>query len=147
VAEVPDADNLTLEADVKPLKRSLIIVYAYRDEAHFNYAHLSTDTATKQPVHNGVFHVFGGERVRISSQEGPPAFAATDRWYHVRLIYDAAAGVVQVTVDGEPVPALHAVDLSLGRGKIGLGSFDETADFENVKVTAASGASVRRPAR
>src|SRR6476620_2201575 len=28
--------SFQLEADVKVLKRSLIIVYAYRDEAHFN---------------------------------------------------------------------------------------------------------------
>ena len=38
-------DSFALEADVTVLRRSLIIVHAYRDEAHFNYAHLSTDTA------------------------------------------------------------------------------------------------------
>jgi hypothetical protein len=136
LADTPDYGNVTVEAEVKPLKRSLIAVYAYRDEAHFNYAHLSTDTAAKQPVHNGIFHVFGGERVRISSQEGPAAFSAANQWYHVRLTYDSSTGMVQVAVDGKPVPALRAVDLSLRAGKIGLGSFDETADFKNVKITA-----------
>ncbi len=132
-----DYARLSLEADVKPLARSLLIVFAYRDAAHFNYAHLSTDTGAKQPVHNGIFHVYGGERVRISNERGPAAFAATGRWYHVVLNHDAGTGAVSVTVDGEPVPALRAVDLSLAGGKVGLGSFDETAEFKNVKIRLA----------
>src|SRR5579863_6646288 len=134
IAETPDFERVTVEADVQPTKRSLMIVFAYHDNAHFDYAHLSTDTGTKQPVHNGVFHVFGGERVRISSLNGPPAFEAINRWYHVVLKYDGVTGEVNVTVDGKPVPALHAYDLSLGAGKVGLGSFNETGDFKNVKI-------------
>lgn len=133
--DVADYGLLTFEADVKPLGGSLLIVFAYRDEAHFNYAHLSVDPGAKQPVHNGIFHVYGGERVRISSEQGPAAFAASTRWYHVRLMHDALAGTVRVTVDGEAVPALDAVDRSLGWGKAGFGSFDETGEFKNVKIT------------
>ncbi len=134
LADAPNPDRVTVEADVMPLGKSLMIVFAYRDEAHFNYAHLSTDTGAKQPVHNGIFHVFGGERVRISSQRGPAAFAANSRWYRVKLVHDARTGTVEVTVDGRAVPALEAVDRSLGPGKVGLGSFDETAVFKNVSV-------------
>jgi len=126
--------TLTLEADVQPWQLSLIIVFAYQDEAHFNYAHLSVDTGVKQPVHNGIFHVYGGERVRISSTRGPSAFPVTKKWYHVTLTHDAVAGTVDVSVNGEPIPALHAVDVSLGAGRLGLGSFDETGEFRNVKI-------------
>ncbi len=134
LADTPDRKAVTLEADVRPFERSLVLVFAYRDPAHFDYAHLSIDTARKEPHHNGIFHVYGGERVRISSDEGPAAFAASGRWYHVRLEFDGGTGAVQVTVDGRPVPALHAVDLSLGAGRVGLGSFDETGQFKNVKI-------------
>ena len=133
--------RVTVAADVRPNQRSLILVFAYQDPAHFNYAHLSIDTGLKERVHNGIFHVFGGERVRISSQAGPAAFAATGRWYHVILQHDGRSGDVQVTVDGHAVPALHAVDLSLLSGKIGLGSFDETGEFKNVTIAGT------RPAR
>lgn len=138
LADTPNFDSVTIEADVQPLKRSLIFVFAYRDEAHFDYAHLSTDTGTKQPVHNGIFHVYGGERVRISSEAGPAAFPAANRWYHVALTHNAQTGEVSVTVDGKPVPALSATDKSLGAGRIGIGSFDETADFKNVRITGHS---------
>lgn len=134
-SDTPDYSQVTVEADIRPAKRSCIIVFAYRDKAHFNYAHLSTDAATKQPVHNGIFHVYGGERVRISSEAGPAAFPETNRWYHVKLVHDGRTGTVDVTVDNTPVPALHAVDLSLKGGKIGIGSFNETGDFRNVKIT------------
>ncbi len=138
-----DYARVSVEADVKPLARSLLIVFAYRDPAHFNYAHLSTDTGTKQPVHNGIFHVYGGERVRISSERGPAAFTATGRWYHIMLNHDAQAGTVSVVVDGEALPALKAVDLSLAGGKVGIGSFDETAEFKSVKITVTRAASTR----
>ena len=127
--------SLTFEADVKPLGASLLMVVAYRDEAHFDYAHLSVDPGAKQPVHNGIFHVYGGERVRISSERGPAAFSSSGRWYHVQLEHDALTGTVRVTVDGQSVPALDAVDRSLGPGKAWFGSFYETGEFKNVKIT------------
>jgi hypothetical protein len=135
LADVPDYGRLTVEADVMALDSSLLIVFAYRDAAHFNYAHLSTDTGAAQPFHNGIFHVYGGERVRISSERGPAAFSATGRWHHVKLTHDAATGSVNVMVDGRSLPALDAVDRSLGSGKAGIGSFDETGAFKNVKIT------------
>jgi hypothetical protein len=137
LADAPEYARATVEADVKPLGRSVMIVFAYLDEAHFDYAHLSIDTGEKQPVHNGIFHVYGGERVRISNARGPAAFAATGRWYHVRLTHDAKTGSVRATVDGQSVPALVATDVSLGAGKVGIGSFDETGEFKNVKITVA----------
>jgi hypothetical protein len=132
--EMAPATQLTLEADVRPTKRSLMIVYAYQDPEHFDYVHFSTDTAMKQPVHNGVFHVYGGERVRISAASGPAAFSGINKWFHIKVQWNGTTGEVQGFVDGAPVPALHAVDLSLSEGKVGIGSFDETGDFKNVKV-------------
>ena len=57
---LPGYAQLTVEADVKPQGEALMIVFAYRDPAHFDYAHLATGTGVKQPAHNGVFHVYGG---------------------------------------------------------------------------------------
>lgn len=137
LAHTPALSKVSMELDVRPRQRSLMLVFAYRDPAHFDYAHLSIDTGLTQPAHNGVFHVFGGERVRISSQEGPAAFAETGRWYHVILQYNGGTGAVEVSIDGRQIPALHAADLSITSGSVGLGSFDETGDFRNVKITGS----------
>ena len=136
--DMPPARDVTVELDIRPLQKSCIIVFAYQDPNHFDYAHLSIDTAAKQPRHNGVFHVYQGERVRISSPEGPAAFPETGQWYHVVLKFSGEIGEVKVSVDGKEIPALHAFDVSLKQGRIGLGSFDETGDFRNVKVTASA---------
>jgi hypothetical protein len=135
LTDVPRYDRLIVEADVKALKRSILIVFAYRDAAHFNYAHLSTDTAVAQPVHNGIFHVYGGERVRISPDLGPASFSSAGTWHRVKLTHTASTGAVAVTVDDRSIPSLDAVDLSLGAGKLGIGSFDETGSFKNVRIT------------
>jgi len=134
LADTPDLQKVTIEADLRPLGHSLMIVFAYRDAARFDYAHLSIDTARKQSHHNGIFHVYEGERVRISPTDGPAAFSSGGQWHHVQLVWDGTSGEVHVTVDGKPVPALHAVDLSLRSGRVGLGSFDEAGDFRNVKI-------------
>lgn len=141
LAQTPDYVKVTLEAEVRKepagqrnRRTSLILVYAWRDAGHFNYAHISVDAARQQPVHNGIFHVYGGDRVRISSEEGPGTLVE-DRWQKVRLDYDARTGMVEVFVDGKTSPSLKAVDLSLGAGKVGLGSFFDLGQFRNVRIT------------
>jgi hypothetical protein len=111
---------------------SLMLVYAWRGPDHFNYAHISVDAANHQPVHNGIFHVYGGDRVRISSEEGP-AGLLHESWHKVRLVYDGATGRVDVWVDGKTSPSLQAVDLSLSAGRFGIGSFFDMGSFRSVK--------------
>lgn len=137
LAETPPLSRVTLEADVKRQEgkgMSLILVYAYRDADHFNYAHLSSDLPSAVAYHNGIFHVYGGDRVRISSVDGPAALPDT-AWHRVRLNYDAKTGVATVAVDGTELPSLKAADYSLGAGKVGIGSFFNTADFRNIRIT------------
>lgn len=125
--------KVTIDLEVKRAGKSLIIVYAYQDESHFNYAHLSVDTAKQQPVHNGMFHVYGNERVRISSTEGPGSLP-TEEWTKVRFTHDGATGKAWVEVEGKKFPSLVAYDLSLTEGRVGLGSFNEMASFRNVRI-------------
>ncbi|MES1258856.1 MAG: hypothetical protein ABUS51_10515 [Acidobacteriota bacterium] len=126
--------KVTVEAEMKRNARSLIVVYAWQDASHYNYAHLSSDAAAKQPVHNGMFHIFGGERVRMSGLDGPPSFETQD-WTPVKLVFDGDTGRCYVEVNGRRNPSLEAVDMSLRWGRIGLGSFNETGDFRNVRIS------------
>ncbi len=128
-------EKVTVEAEVKRIGKSIIIVYAYKDDLHFDYAHLSSESAKQQIVHNGIFHVYGGDRVRISRDDGPASIPSDQEWYKLRLDYDASTGTVDVTVNGKHNSSLRGIDLSLGAGKVGLGSFFETAVFRNVHIT------------
>ncbi|MBM3784429.1 MAG: DUF1080 domain-containing protein [Acidobacteria bacterium] len=125
----------TLEVDVKRDEKSLILVYAYQDDNHFDYVHLSVDDPAKVAVHNGVFHVYGGDRVRISPPEGGPGALPTTEWTRVKMTWDGKTGEVICSANGKTTGALRGIDLSLKHGKIGLGSFFETAQFRNLKIT------------
>lgn len=136
LAETQAPAHFLLEADVQrmPGKGSLIVVYAWQSPARFNYLHLSDDAAARVAVHNGVFHCFDGDRVRISSLEGPGTLT-TDGWHRLKMSYNAASGLLEAWVDGKTSPSLKAVDLSLGTGRIGIGSFFNTANFRNLKIS------------
>ena len=88
-----------------------------------NYSYLRLDATAKT-----------GDPVSVSNAKGPGALP-TQAWTHVKLHYTARTGEVQVEVNGQPFESLHAVDLSLGAGRVGIGSFFETAQFKNVKIT------------
>ncbi len=140
LADTPAFARVTIEAEIRQepagernRHTSLIFVYAYRDADHFNYVHFSVDAAKRQPVHNGIFHVYGGDRVRISSEEGPPTLIGED-WHKVRFVYDGATGKAEAWVDGKTSPSMRAVDLSLGAGKVGIGSFFDLGSFRNVRI-------------
>jgi hypothetical protein len=133
IAETPSYAKVTVEVEMKREGRSLIIVHAWQDADHWNYAHISSDEAKKVAVHNGMFHVFGGERVRISSLEGP-ASLPTAEWTPVKLVFDGRTGFTYVEVNGKRNPSLDAYDLSLRQGRIGLGSFNETGSFRRLRV-------------
>ncbi len=55
-------------------------------------------------------------------------------WHQLKLVRDAKAGTITVWFDG--VEALSAVDDQFGKGKIGLGSFDDLGSFRNVEIVA-----------
>jgi hypothetical protein len=136
LARTEPINKFTLEVEVQrdPQKGSLILVYAWKKDGYFNYLHLSNDSPEKVEVHNGVFHCFNGDRVRISPVKGPGSLL-TDDWHKVKMSYDGASGVLQSWVNGQTTPALKGVDLSLDAGRIGLGSFFNTAKFRNFKLT------------
>lgn len=128
--------EFTLEVDVKRNEKSIVLVYAYQDDGHFNYAHLSVDDPAKQPVHNGIFHVYGGDRVRISPTTGGPGALPDTNWTRVKLTWSGKTGELIAYANGKTTAALRGIDLSLTEGKIGLGSFFETAQFKNLKLKA-----------
>ncbi|MBI4894034.1 MAG: hypothetical protein HY821_25680 [Acidobacteria bacterium] len=136
LAEMEPLEKFTLEAEVqrsKP-KGSLILVYAWQKDGYFNYVHLSDDAPSKVEVHNGIFHCYGGDRVRISPKDGP-AGIANDEWHKVKVVFDGKEGLVEAWVNGQTTGALKGADLSLTSGRVGFGSFFNTAGFRNWKLT------------
>jgi hypothetical protein len=128
--------SFVFETRMRREGRSMIVVFNYVDTLHFYYAHFSRDRGTEQPVHNGVFIVNGEPRKRIAGTEAPPALPDRE-WHKVRVARDVASGSIEVFVDDRKEPLFLAVDRTFTCGQIGIGSFDETGDFDDINLSSS----------
>jgi len=122
-------------ARVRREATSMIVVFNYVDTLHFYYAHLSVDQGTQQSVHNGLFIVNGEPRRRIAGLEAAPALPDKD-WHEVRIRRNARSGRIEVFMDGEKAPRFSVLDRTFTCGEIGIGSFAETGDFDDIRLTS-----------
>lgn len=129
--------SFTLNLKIRREHGSMIVVFGYVDTLHFYYAHLSKDPGTKVAVHNGIFIVDGGERRRIAGVSAQPALPDLS-WHDVRIVRDVGSGSIQVFVDRQAQPLFSVVDRTFLCGQIGLGSFDESGDFAQLRLKGTS---------
>jgi len=134
--------KVRLDTPVEVSNRDVIIVFGYRSDTEFYYAHLSTDN-TIYP-HNGIFVVNNADRLRLDDQWDPTLSrgaepAITDaRWHDVRVTHCAATGEIAVYVDGSRTPLMTAVDTTFGSGRVGFGSFDNIGRVRDLRVTGTA---------
>jgi len=111
-------------------RRDLCFVVGYRDPSHFYYVHLAKQADEN---HNNIFLVDGKPRAPIGETrtQGTPW---DDGWHHVRIVRHVEDGLIQVFFDDMNTPALTAHDKTFTHGRIGLGSFDDTGEFDDLQV-------------
>lgn len=132
-------ENVTIEVDVrttadtKILQRDVVIILGYNSPSRFYYIHLS---AISDDVHNGIFLVDNANRRRIDTGNRKPLIKDQE-WHHIKVERNVENGKIKVFVDNSFNSALQTTDKTILSGRIGLGSFDDTAEFKNL-FTAAS---------
>jgi hypothetical protein len=57
-------------------------------------------------------------------------------WHKIRVQRDVPSGSIEVFVDADPSPRFSVVDHTFNCGQVGMGSFDETGDFTDVRLTS-----------
>ncbi|MEV1328066.1 PQQ-dependent sugar dehydrogenase [Micromonospora costi] len=136
-AAVDITAQVRLDTPVEVTNRDVIIVFGYRSDTEFYYAHLSTDN-TILP-HNGIFKVNNADRERIDyqwngrSRGAAPAIVDAD-WHTVRVRHLPATGEIAVYVDGAKDPLMTARDTTFGSGRVGFGSFDNVGRLRDLSV-------------
>jgi len=134
----PDVIDTTLDVDVRSTaalpaitpRRDALLVVGYQSPTRFYYVHLS---AARDDVHNGIFLVNDADRQRIDSRSDVTPLVDQE-WHHARLVRTVATGRIEVYVDDRPEPIMVATDTTLTWGRVGVGSFDDTAEFRRVVV-------------
>lgn len=110
--------------------RDLCLFFGHNDPSHFYYVHI----ATKADDHaNSIFLVNDKPRVSIASKRTDGTDWGTGV-HTVRLTRNADTGLIQVFFDDMEKPIMIARDKTFACGAVGLGSFDDVGDFDDVRI-------------
>jgi hypothetical protein len=114
-------------ADAGP-HRDLCIFWGYQDPSHFYYVHLG---AKPDPHACQIFIVNDAPRTMITEREakGTPW---TDGWHDVKVIRRVDDGAMEVYFDDMQTPLMTARDKTFTWGQIGVGTFDDHGNFDDV---------------
>jgi hypothetical protein len=114
----------------------MCVFFHFQDPTHFYYVHFA---ASSDEVHNIVGLVNGADRIKINAEPaGGSVFRLTDRaWHGFKVTCDAGTGEIRAYLDDMDRPILTARDKTLGHGLVGVGSFDDTGSFDDLKLLGA----------
>jgi hypothetical protein len=112
--------------------RDLCLIFGHQDPSHFYYVHI----ANKADAHaNSIFIVDGKPRESIAkTRTGGTKW--DDQWHTVRLVRDVRNGTIEVFFDYKPEPIMTAIDHTFKWGRVGVGSFDDTGQFDDIRLWA-----------
>ncbi len=110
--------------------RDMVAVFGYQDPAHFYYVHLGK----KADDHaNQIFIVNGAPRIKISTKS-TPGINWTDGWHNLKIVRRVADGSIEIYFDDMKSPIMTATDKTFAWGQIGIGTFDDTGNWDDVRL-------------
>lgn len=119
----------------------VLLIFGFQDKLHFYYAHLSSDDGNVA-VHNGLFRVNGGDRERIAGTGARPVLP-DENWHRIRVTRNAQSGEIKLFVDSDAEPRFQVTDRTHGFGLVGVGSFDNTGEFDDLRLRGTPSAECR----
>ena len=134
--------SLTLECQLTTFDKGnndLCIAFGGQGPDRFYYIHLGEKA---DEPHHQIHLVNRADRKPITSYRTPGTPWKPDTWHQIRIVRNAENGDIAVWFDNKPEPVLAARDLTWTWGKIGLGSFDDTGRFRNVRIRGTSRSAV-----
>jgi streptogramin lyase len=127
--------DFVLDAQVKSTTkdyphRDMCVIFGYQNASRFYYVHLGKRTDEHA---NQIFIVREAPRQKISTKT-TPGTNWDDGWHHLRIRRTVSDGKIEVYFDNMQEPVMTAADRTFVWGQIGLGSFDDTGDWTDVKL-------------
>ena len=126
--------DFVLTFDVRSTKdtgnhRDCCIFFGYQNPEQFYYAHLG---AKPDPASGQIMIVNNAPRTPMSENRNRVAW--DDDWHQVKVTRNSGTGEIKVYFDDMQKPLMTANDKTFGRGQIGIGSFDDMNDFDNITL-------------
>ncbi|TWT69625.1 hypothetical protein Pan14r_19140 [Crateriforma conspicua] len=109
--------------------RDCCVFFNYQDDKHFYYVHLGA----KPDPHSGQIMIVN-DADRLALTENEKTVPWDDGWHTVKLVRDTTKGSIDVYFDDMQSPHLSVVDKTFGKGRIGIGSFDDLNEFDQIVI-------------
>lgn len=111
--------------------RDLCLFFAHQGPDKFHYVHLGEET---DPHANQIFIVNEAPRVKISEKTTEGTKWRDGHWHSVKLERNVETGRIAVYFDDMETPIMEATDKTFTWGRIGIGSFDDTGCFADIRI-------------
>jgi hypothetical protein len=109
--------------------RDCCVFFCYKDATHFYYCHLG---ARPDPHSGQIMIVKSAPRLALTKNTTRTPW--TDDWHQVKLTRNSKTGVIKVYFDDMTKVHMEVMDTTFGKGRIGIGSFDDMNDFDEIRV-------------
>ena len=114
--------------------RDMCLFFGHQGPSRFYYVHI----ANVSDAHaNSIFIVDDKPRVSIAKTR-TEGTKWDDNWHTVKLVRDVDKGTIEVFYDGNREPIMTAVDHRFKWGRIGVGSFDDTGRYDDIRLWGVS---------
>ena len=111
--------------------RDCCVFFNYVDDKHFYYVHLG---ARPDPHSGQIMIVDEADRLAITKNERRTPW--DDQWHTVKVRRDFESGLIQVYFDDMSKPHMKVTNKKFGKGQIGIGSFDDLNEFDDIRLWA-----------
>ncbi|MEM8680319.1 MAG: hypothetical protein AAGF97_13305, partial [Planctomycetota bacterium] len=109
--------------------RDCCVFFGFQDASHFYYVHLGAEP----DPHSGQIMVVDGAARKALTMNGRVT-PWDDDWHTVRIERRLLDGTINVYFDEGAKPHMTVRDHRFGAGQIGLGSFDDQNEFDDVEL-------------
>ena len=129
-----EAADFVMKFKVKSTKdtgnhRDCCVFFGYQNPTNYYYVHLGA----KPDPHSGqIMIVKDAPRLALTKNEKKTPW--DDSWHHVKLVRNSQKGTIEIYFDDMEKPHMSVKDTTFGKGRIGLGSFDDMNAFDEVEV-------------
>jgi len=116
--------------------RDLCLFFNVQNPTNFYYVHIASVADDNA---NNIFLVNDEPRTNIATKTTDGTdWGETNSWHKVRIERMVKTGTIKIYFDDMTAPIMEATDTHFDQGSIGFGSFDDTGQFDNIKIWAPS---------
>ncbi|MFM7180727.1 MAG: hypothetical protein ACKO2G_04595 [Verrucomicrobiales bacterium] len=113
--------------------RDLLLLVGWKGPLDYTYIHFSAENST---VHNVIMRVKPDGREQLPHLTQPVPKLVKKDWQTIRVWYDRPSGMLRCYVDDMESPMMSCKVGDLQAGAVGVGSFDDMVEFDDVVLKA-----------